>query len=235
MNVSYIVLALLVLVLLRKCYLHLNAPPPAALAHLPIVGVPPGALGRLRAGFSSFLQVAPMLADGYARFGRKSQAYLIPNQFSGYIVALPASLVGELKAAPDSELSMGDAVEEENAMTHTFFIDVWKTPAHVTVIRDRFTTGNLGRLLPTLLGEIEGAFEDEYRKAQAGSSGEWTEVDVWEWGLRVVARATHSMLVGPPLCKFLTPPHPLLRAKEKGCFLLKKQGILAAQAEIKGL
>jgi hypothetical protein len=221
MNVFYVALAALLLFLLRTCYLHATRPPPAPLSHLPIVGVPPGPLGRLKAGFNSFLQVSPMLSEGYARFGKHAQAYLVPNQFSGYMVALPASLVNELKAAPDSELCMGDAFEEETATIQTFFMNVWKAPWHLTVIKDGFTTGNLAKLLPALLEEVEGAFEYEYEKASMASD-EWKEVDVWEWGISVIGRTTHRVLAGLPLCKFL----------RGGGFLVVLLNLVGLQAEI---
>ena len=202
-------------------------------SRLPLVGVPPGFLGRLRAIPDTFSRPDKMLEAGINLYqaGKQPSAFLAPWQLNKYIHILPASLVPELKAAPENVLSLIGAFEEEMG-SFTFGDEAIGThPYHIKLVRQKLTT-TFDSFVASMEEEADLAFKEDWEdkwaqrlqvqksEAEGGAdTGGWVEVKIFEEAMNIVSRVTNRAFVGPPICMIIPPPLAVDLELNKSCDL----------------
>ncbi|KAK8055059.1 cytochrome P450 [Apiospora rasikravindrae] len=166
---------------------------------LPWVGTGPhsGPLSRAQANLKSFFGLKTLLDEGYYKYSRNNQAYVLPYFLNGYQVVLPPSQIDWLLAQPDSALSQEDVnrqfLESDYTFPHPSFV---KDPVHPEIIRHELTK-KLNSFADDVVDEMEQALADGW----GIDTDEWVEVNVYQTLLRMVARLSTRVFVGLPLCR----------------------------------
>ncbi|KAF8471895.1 cytochrome P450 [Kalaharituber pfeilii] len=183
---------------------------------LPVVGVPPGPLGRIRAIPASLWRLKEMVNTGYHQYHKQKNptAFLAPYFFFDYICVIPPSLVGEVKSAPEHVLSQNEAFEDASGGLYSFgdsglSLNLY----HVVIVRQKLTA-TIGKILGVLQDEIVAAFTEEWdvswgeraKKAdfiadEKGDAGGWVDVDVLDDTRNIVARVSNRAFSGLEICR----------------------------------
>lgn len=181
---------------------------------LPVVGLPSGPFGRIRAIPKLVTNTKDIVFKGYYLYQYQKedpQAFIIPHLLTGYTVVLPPTLVAEYKSAPENVLSMAEAFEYANGSQYSFGSKlIVDEPYHGPIIRQKLT-GSLDRVLGPLQEEIDMAFREEWESkweskkaddsgSEKGDAGGWNDVKAFEEVMDIVARASNRTFVGAPLC-----------------------------------
>ncbi|KAK7941361.1 uncharacterized protein PG986_013748 [Apiospora aurea] len=180
--------------LVRRLFSRASLPP-----SLPWVGTGPhsGPLSRAQANLKSFFGLKTLLDEGYYKYSRNNQAYVLPYFLNGYQVVLPLSQIDWLLAQPDSALSQEDVnrqfLESDYTFPHPSFV---KDPVHPEIIRHELTK-KLNSFADDVVDEVEQALVDSW----GTDTDEWVEVNVYQTLLRIVARLSTRVFVGLPLCR----------------------------------
>ncbi|KAK8087840.1 P450 monooxygenase [Apiospora hydei] len=180
--------------LVRRLFSRASLPP-----SLPWVGTGPhsGPLSRAQANLKSFFGLKTLLDEGYYKYSRNNQAYVLPYFLNGYQVVLPLSQIDWLLAQPDSALSQEDVnrqfLESDYTFPHPSFV---KDPVHPEIIRHELTK-KLNSFADDVVDEMEQALADSW----GTNTDEWVEVNVYQTLLRIVARLSTRVFVGLPLCR----------------------------------
>lgn len=173
---------------------------------VPVVGLPPGIFGRLRAVPQVFGRGHQIILDGFTRYGRGKNptAFLAPWNLTNYIYILPPQLISEHKSIPEHILSLVTAFQDENG-TQAMGVKILHTGTNnyqIALIRQKLT-GSLGRLLEPVREELELAFKEEWEQMWVGKEqeGGWVDVPVFPAAMDIVVRTSNRAFSGELLCR----------------------------------
>ncbi|KAL8377290.1 hypothetical protein RB595_008126 [Gaeumannomyces hyphopodioides] len=167
--------------------------------NLPWVGVEStgGPLSRARANFASICGLKALMDEGYYKYSKRNQAYVLPHVLTGPEVVLPPSQVRWLLEQPDSVLSQTEVNRRFLEADHTFLHpNIVREPVHPGVIR-RELTGRLGSFAGDIADELDRCFRERW----GVDAGAWREVRVYDTALDVISRLSVRALVGEELCR----------------------------------
>ena len=125
---------------------------------------------------------------------------------SGLIV-VDHSHLKEVLEAPNDEINFLEGILGDTDFRHTFYGDV-QNEYHVRVVRNRLTQ-NFVSLIPDTVDELKAALKDEVDSLVPENGHlfmnfnlpiDWVPVVVFEKTLKIVARISHRVFVGLPLC-----------------------------------
>lgn len=173
---------------------------------VPVVGLPSGIFGRLRAVPQVFGRGNQIILDGFTRYsrGKNPTAFLAPWNLTNYIYILPPQLVSEHKSIPEHTLSLVKSFLDENG-SQAMGVRKFHAGANhyqVALIRQKLT-GSLGRLLESVREELELAFKEEWEQMWVGKEqeGGWVDVAVFPAAMDIVARTSNRAFSGDLLCQ----------------------------------
>ena len=171
---------------------------------LPVAGLPPGPLGRLRAVPLVFRRANQMIAEGFNRYsrGEKQTFFLAPWYMASYIYILPPQLVSEHRALPDHIASLRVAFKDENGALVMGGMELFDNPYHTILIRQKLTA-SLERLLEPVRDEVEAAFKEEWEHKWVGREHEegWVDIPVFKSAVGVASRVVNRALSGMTICR----------------------------------
>ncbi|KAF2190763.1 ent-kaurene oxidase [Zopfia rhizophila CBS 207.26] len=160
----------------------------AQLARLPIIGAEAGGSEKRR---KVYLQSARKLYnEGYEKF--KDRVYRIATADGVDSIVVTPRFLPELRRLPDSVLSFGQAIAETMEAKYTNIPTDEPIVAH-TIRAD--LTPALVRLNPLICSEVDEAMKDEMPPCE-----DWTPVLIYMTLVRIVAKVSGRVFVGPELC-----------------------------------
>ncbi|KAF8432588.1 hypothetical protein BGX38DRAFT_244967 [Terfezia claveryi] len=184
---------------------------------LPVVGIPPGPFGRIRAIPASLRHYNSIIADGYLRYHKQKNptTFVAPWVLSHYIHVIPLQLISEHKSAPEHVLSQAVAFQEDNGDLAIGGKEVFSNLYHVPVIRQKLTA-SLARMLDPMVEELEMSFKEEWEQpwVQRKNAEGWVEMPIFEESMKIVSRTTNRVFGGAVICI-----RHLCSAKWNGCQL----------------
>ncbi|KAI3621172.1 cytochrome p450 [Moniliophthora roreri] len=154
-----------------------------------------------------------IILEGYEK--HRGKVFKIPLVDRWHILVSGASLVDDLKKAPEDVLSFQEGANVTVQTDHTFGTSIRQDPYHISVIQGSLTR-NLGDKILDLRKEAVASFGDEipitegnlYRLVDVRSCSvrasvrlEWTSYPVWDAVMNIVARTSNRVYVGLPLCR----------------------------------
>lgn len=178
-----------VFLLLRWVYyeytMHIN---------VPSVGIPPGILGRWRAGLRWEKESKYLVSEGMSRYGKFNKPFKIRHPLRWIVCITDPTILNELKNLPQTVASTGDGLDQLIRSDYTFYPGILKDSWHNNIIREKLP-GAFMKLLPEITSEISKTWE----KVKIGD--EWKEVNHYEVLIQIVAKTTSRVLAGLPLSK----------------------------------
>lgn len=174
---------------------HYNPNP----SKLPVVGIPPGPFGRIRAIPASIRHYHSIIADGYLRYHKQKNptAFMAPWIMSHYIHVIPLQLISEHKSAPENVLSQAVAFQEEYGVLAIGGSEIFTHSYHVPILRQKLTA-SLARILDPMVEELEMSFKEEWEQpwVQRKNAEGWVEMPIFEETLKIVSRTTNRVFGG---------------------------------------
>ncbi|KAI0600558.1 cytochrome P450 [Biscogniauxia sp. FL1348] len=133
-----------------------------------------------------------LVQDSYSKF--RDCVYQIKST-EGIRTLIPANLVGELKGLPEDTLSAKRAISEAMLSEYTKLSAGAHSDTLSLVLKTK-TTAHVGRMVPTMKKELEHILATEFPECQ-----EWTPFVVQPFMIRVIARLSGGVFVGPAISR----------------------------------
>lgn len=172
---------------------------------VPVVGLPPGLFGRLRAVPQVFGHMNQITIEGFSRYcrGENPTVFLAPWNLTDYIYILPPQLVSEHKSIPEHILSFRTALTEEYSTQAMGKLHDPTNPSRTAFLR-RKLTGSWGKWLEPVREELKLAFKEQWEQRWVGKEqeGGWIDVPVIPAAMEVVARTSNRAFSGMLLCRW---------------------------------
>lgn len=130
----------------------------------------------------------PIYLEGH----RMKKVHKITSPITDTVVSIPQEFLEELKRLPDDTVSFGGAVNEVMAGKYTGIDGVDPVTPHTVKVN---LTPALAKLNPVLSEEVARVVRDEL-----GSLKDWTEININNKLLRIVAIVSGRIFLGPELC-----------------------------------
>ncbi|KAK1777247.1 cytochrome P450 [Copromyces sp. CBS 386.78] len=184
--------AIIALALLQR--FHFFAPNP--LSNIPTVGDEeyPGYDKKRQAYLTG--KAKDLYLEGYNKF--KHGLFRIVTANAGNVIVVSPSFLGELKKLPDDVVSFDAALDD---IMHTKYTLI---PTHEAVIPHTVKsslTPSLPRLNPQISEEVQIAFSQEIAPLISQvSESEWAPININSKLLRIVAKVSGRVFIGPELC-----------------------------------
>ncbi|KAF8428991.1 cytochrome P450 [Tirmania nivea] len=171
---------------------------------LPVVGIPPGLFGRIRAIPACLTQYNSIIADGYLRYHKQKNptAFVAPWVLSNYIHIIPPHLIPEHKSAPENVLSQVAAFQGENGNQAIGGREIFTHMYHVPIIRQKLTA-SLAKMLDPMVEELEMSFKEEWEQPwmQTKDAEGWVEMRIFEETMKIVSRTSNRVFGGVVICR----------------------------------
>ncbi|KAI0460595.1 cytochrome P450 [Xylaria acuta] len=161
------------------------------------VGEHNSSLGRAKANLTSFFHLTKLLDEGYVKYSKNNQTYVLPYFINGPQVILPPSEIPWLLEQPDDVLSQEHVNRQFLQVEYAFFhANRVEDPVHPEVIQHQLTK-KIGGFADDVADEARSALEDCW----GTDTEEWREVRVYDTMLVVVARLAIRVLMGRAFCR----------------------------------
>ncbi|KAI0425470.1 cytochrome P450 [Xylaria sp. FL1042] len=183
--------------LIRRLFSNASLP-----SNLPWVGVGKhdNFLGRARGNLTGFFRLKDLLDEGYEKYSKNDQTYVLPYFINGPQVVLPPSQIPWLMEQPDEVLSQMHVNRQFLEADFTFFhANRADIPVHPEVIAHQLTK-RIGSFADDVADEVRACL-DEY---WGTDTEEWREVKVYDTLLLVITRMSIRVFMGRPLCRDAT-------------------------------
>ncbi|KAI0835933.1 cytochrome P450 [Hypoxylon sp. FL0890] len=154
---------------------------------------------RARANFASIGNLNSLLNEGYRKYSKNNQTYVLPYYINGPQVIIPNSQIGWLLEQPDSVLSQERVNRQFLQADYTFFhANLVGPPVHPDVIKHQLTR-KIDTFADNIVEEVNLCLEETWGL----DAEEWREVKVYDTMLILIARLSTRVFVGLPLCRNL--------------------------------
>ncbi|KAH8166832.1 hypothetical protein CIB48_g1375 [Xylaria polymorpha] len=180
--------------LIRRLFSNASLP-----RNLPWAGVGEnnGSLGRAKANLASVFHLTELLDEGYMKYSKNDQTYVLPYFINGPQVILPPSQIPWLLEQPDDVLSQDQVNRQFLQAEYAFFhANRVEDPVHPEVIQHQLTK-NIGGFADDVVDEARAVLEDCW----GTDTEEWREVRVYDTMLHIVARLSIRVLMGRGFCR----------------------------------
>ncbi|CAG8958654.1 hypothetical protein HYFRA_00011495 [Hymenoscyphus fraxineus] len=168
---------------------------PRILASQPIVGVGREQRASTIAGLRSLLETSKWTMEGYAKYSKNNQPFVIPSLDRGPMVVIPRQQL-KLWGSPESVLDMRVTAETTIQFKYTCPDEqVRETRLEIGVIRKQLTR-NLSNITPRVADELERGFSRSW-----GLDNEWKTVNVWSSARKIIMGAANAAFAGDMLCR----------------------------------
>ncbi|KAI5923016.1 cytochrome P450 [Camillea tinctor] len=193
-KLSIIVLLVVILNLIRRLFSDAGLP-----HHLPWAGAGenPGPFSRAKANFSSIFHIRLLLEEGYNKYSKNGQVYVLPYFIDGPQVILPMSQIGWLLSQPEHILSQEDVNAQFLQAKYTLLgANRAGSPVHTEVIRHQLTQ-KIHSYADDIADEMQACLEELW----GTDTDEWREIRVYDTVLEIITRLSTRVFVGLPLCR----------------------------------
>ncbi|KXT18658.1 hypothetical protein AC579_2685 [Pseudocercospora musae] len=149
------------------------------------------------ATWSAFASMRKWYSEGYKKYGKQGQAYILPDVLGGKHVVLPNEQLAWILEKPDSVLSTGAAHYDGLAGDYAFTdSDILRDLYHEHVVHQNMAR-KVGEVIPRTWQGICDAFDELWGKDMQ----QWRKVNVLDSMTHLVASVSNYFFVGEPLCK----------------------------------
>ncbi|KAI0000261.1 cytochrome P450 [Xylariaceae sp. FL0662B] len=188
------ILAVVSATLIRRLFSDASLP-----ANLPWVGMEQGTglLARATANLSSITNLKVLLDEGYNKYSKHGQTYVLPYFLNGPQVILPTSQIRWLLEQPYSVLSQDmvnrQFLEAKYTFLHATLVD---DPVHPEIVQHQLTK-KINTFADDIVEEVNLCLEETW----GVDTEEWREVKIYDTMLTVVTRLSTRVFMGLPLCR----------------------------------
>ncbi|KAF4438769.1 ent-kaurene oxidase [Fusarium acutatum] len=149
-----------------------------------------------RAQLRSFSKTEEWMKEGYEKYSRHNQPFIIPSFRKGKVLILPPAQIKAIYNKREDELLAHDPASEALSFEWTIRDrEVYPSNYTVDVIR-KWITRRFDEFAAELQEELCLAVDEQF-----GTSQEWREVKLWPAVQRIFTRGLNRVLVGFPLCR----------------------------------
>ncbi|KAL3601197.1 hypothetical protein FPOAC2_05453 [Fusarium poae] len=163
----------------------------------PCVGVQEGQwFAWSRAKLRSFTKTEEWMKEGYEKYSRKNQPFIIPSFGKGKVLTLPPSQIKEVYNKRESELEAHAPASESLSFKYTIRDPaVYPSDYTVDLVR-KWIAKRFDELTPELQEELCLTVDEQF-----GLETEWRDIKLEIAIQKVFARGLNRVLVGIPLCR----------------------------------
>ncbi|KAH9904308.1 cytochrome P450 [Xylariomycetidae sp. FL2044] len=151
---------------------------------------------KAKANLASVFGLQGLLDEGYTKYSKNDETYVLPYYINGPQVILPPSQLHWLLEQPDSVLSQlhvnRQFLQSDYTFLHANLVD---SPVHPEVVRHQLTKG-ITKFSADVADEMKASIEENW-----GLDTEWHEVRVYETMLSVISRLSLRVFMGLPLVR----------------------------------
>ncbi|KAK0610723.1 cytochrome P450 [Bombardia bombarda] len=158
------------------------------LSAIPVIAQELGSDEKRRQAYMS--RGKQLYSDGYRKF--KDGIFRIVTTRKSTVVVISTKYLDELRKLPDNVLSFDEAIKESMVAKYTRLLIGDVTIPHT--VKTGLTPA-LVRLNPSIADEVQESF-----KLEMPDCDDWTRVNINKKLLRIVARVSGRVFVGPELC-----------------------------------
>ncbi|KAF4633233.1 hypothetical protein G7Y89_g4886 [Cudoniella acicularis] len=189
--------AAILIFVLGRAYSRKDDSASKVLISLPIVGLRKEWFAWTLASLRSYWFTKDWAFDGYLKYGKANQPFIIPSLDRGPMVIVPPKQIKKLYDLPEDVLDI-HAVQNVTIQTRWTIKDqeVADNDFQINVVRNQITR-NLGTLTPVIARELVLGFEQWW----GVNTEQWREVKIWDSCLKLVAGASNGAFCGTPLCR----------------------------------
>ncbi|KAI1139327.1 cytochrome P450 [Hypoxylon sp. FL0543] len=156
-----------------------------------------GLRARAKANLTSIGNLNELLNEGYRKYSKNNQTYVLPYYINGPQVIIPNSQIPWLLAQPDSVLSQERVNRQFLEADYTFFhANLVDSPVHPEIIKHQLTK-KIDTFADDIVDEVNSCLEETWGL----DTEEWREVKVYDTILILIARLSTRVLLGLPLCR----------------------------------
>ncbi|EKM83206.1 hypothetical protein AGABI1DRAFT_35198, partial [Agaricus bisporus var. burnettii JB137-S8] len=138
----------------------------------------------------------PLLEEGYTKASKfRGRPFKIATLSRWLVVLSGEEYVKDLCDAPEEVLSVLEPLLESTQAKHTFGLEMFTVPSHITTIRN-LVTRNLGIKFDEIRDEVIRSCEDHIPESK-----DWVTVHAYATILHVVCRTANRYLLGLPICR----------------------------------
>ncbi|KAI1432966.1 cytochrome P450 [Xylaria sp. CBS 124048] len=154
-------------------------------------------LSIAKANLRSFFRLKNLLAEGYTKYSKNDQTYVLPYFINGPQVILPPSQIPWLMEQPEDVLNQERVNRQFLQADYAFFhANLVEGPVHPEIIQHQLTK-KLDSFADDIVDEARASLEDSW----GVDTEAWREVSVYDTVLHIISRLSVRVLMGPPLCR----------------------------------
>ncbi|KAI1427670.1 cytochrome P450 [Xylaria sp. FL1777] len=167
--------------------------------NLPWVGVGKhdNSLGRAKGNLTGFFHLKTLLDEGYVKYSKNEQIYVLPYFINGPQVVLPPSQIQWLTEQADDVLSQEHVnrqfLQADYAFFHANMVD---DPVHPEIIQHQLTK-KINGFADDIVDEVRACLDECW----GTDTEEWREVKVYDTLLLLITRMSIRVFMGLPLCR----------------------------------
>ncbi|KAL5378442.1 hypothetical protein PMIN06_010391 [Paraphaeosphaeria minitans] len=197
-QISPFVVASTILLVSGICLSYLLSAPSAVLhfwASLPTVGIRDEWFSWTLGVIRSFKGTKAMAFEGYEKYSKKGQYFLIPSADRGPMVVIPPSDIKHVMNLPESIIAAHRSQNETIQTDYTLHPKIVYNNFHMNVLRNQLTR-NLGALTDAIVEELDVGFSEHW-----GLDTHWKELEAWPSCMKIVSGASNRAFIGLPCCR----------------------------------
>ncbi|KAI0414684.1 cytochrome P450 [Xylaria grammica] len=154
-------------------------------------------LGRAKGNITGFFHLTKLLDEGYVKYSKNDQTYVLPYFINGPQVILPPSQIPWLMEQADDVLSQEHVNRQFLEADYTFFhANMVEGSVHPEIIQHQLTK-KINGFADDIVDEVRACLEDYW----GTDTEEWREVRVYDTLLLVITRMSIRVFMGLPLCR----------------------------------
>ncbi|KAF2966486.1 hypothetical protein GQX73_g7094 [Xylaria multiplex] len=154
-------------------------------------------LGRAKGNLTGFFNLRQLLDEGYLKYSKNGQTYVLPYFINGPQVILPPSQIPWLMEQADDVLSQEHVNRQFLQADHTFFhANMVEGAVHPEIIQHQLTK-KINGFADDIVDEVRACLEDYW----GTDTEEWREVKAYDTLLLLITRMSIRVFMGLPLCR----------------------------------
>ncbi|KAI0533779.1 cytochrome P450 [Xylaria digitata] len=154
-------------------------------------------LGRAKGNLTGFFNLRQLLDEGYVKYSKNDQTYVLPYFINGPQVILPPSQIPWLMEQADDVLSQEHVNRQFLQADHTFFhANMVEGAVHPEIIQHQLTK-KINGFADDIVDEVRACLEDYW----GTDTEEWREVRAYDTLLLLITRMSIRVFMGLPLCR----------------------------------
>ncbi|KAI9777404.1 MAG: hypothetical protein M1839_008917 [Geoglossum umbratile] len=154
-------------------------------------------LSKMRAGWRGLINAKSLVTEGYYKYSKNNQYFIVPNTLAGPELLVPTSMISTLLAQPDEDLSSMEYHNDFMQGDYTFpDRRISENRIHVGLMRKA-----IPRQIPSMMVDLMEEISAGYDEFWGTDTDQWQDVSLHDTMMEIAARMSTRFFLGPTLCR----------------------------------